>query len=533
MTPWSLRPYQQAQLRGISDTWKDHDRALIVAATGTGKTTTIAEVLRRRHQAGRGRALVLAHRLELVGQLVERVQLGGLDAEVESGASMAGLHEMLGAAPVVVGTIQTFRGRRLERWAPDAFGTVVVDEAHHCTSATYRAVLDRFSRAKVLGVTATPDRGDDVALGHVFPHLAHEYNLRQAITEGYLAPIRAMAVDTPSVDLSTVRTTRQEHGRDFSAEDLGKAMQGERQLHEVAIPIAEKRGDRQTIVFTPSVEIAHALAAVMAPYVGGPDNVAALDGSFDKPERKRILDLYKRGIVKVLINCALFTEGFDAPETACVAIARPTKSRALYAQMVGRGTRLALGKEDCLVLDLAPENARHSLVAPVDLFGGEPLPDDLLRQARQSMSGDDVLTVLKNAEARAKDRAAKAERNKRTGTMTASASYRTFQRDPFKELGVDGEVGEDRGPRATEKQLAAIVNAGLQLPKLPSRREAGRILDELTNRRRKGLCSIKQMRQLARRGLRTDLSFAEARAAMDALAANDWRMSAEIAERWG
>lgn len=531
--PWSLRPYQVAQLRAVAETWQTQDRALIVAATGTGKTTGIAEVLRRRHAAGRGRALVLAHRLELIEQLKERIELGGLRCEIESGEHVAGVHEMLGGAPVVVGTVQTFKGRRLERWPTNAFGTVVVDEAHHATSATYRAILDRFLGAKVLGVTATPDRGDEVAMGHVFPVLSHEYNLRTAISEGFLAPIRALSIDTPSIDLSSVRTTKQEHGRDLSAEDLGKAMHGEKQLHEMAAPIAAERGDRQTIVFTPSVEIAHELARVLGPYLGGSQFVAALDGSFAKPERKRILDLYRSGRVKVLVNCALFTEGFDAPETACVAIARPTKSRALYAQMVGRGTRLAPGKTDCLVLDLAPSNSRHQLVAPVDLFDGEELPEDLMRQARAAMAGDDVLKVLKNAEDRAKERAAAAERLKRSGHLTADVRYRKRLRDPFEELGVDGEVGEERGPRATERQLQAIQRSGLELPKTPSIREAGRIMDELTNRRRKGLCSIRQMRQLARFGLRTDLSFEVAKAAMSALEANDWRMSPDIAERFG
>lgn len=529
---WTLRPYQLEQLRGISRVWEQHQRALLVAATGTGKTTTIAEVLRRRHEAGRGRALVLAHRLELLQQLRERIESAGVGCELESGESIASLHTLMGGAPCVVGTIQTFKGRRLERWHPEAFGTVVVDEAHHSTSAGYRAVLDRFHKAKVLGVTATPDRGDEVAMGAVFPHLAHEYNLRRGISEGYLAPIRAMAVDTPSIDLSSVRVTRQEHGRDFSSDDLAKQMQGERQLHEVAVPIARERGSRQTIAFVPSVEIAHALAAVLGPYVGQ-GRVAALDGGSSKERRSEVLDAYKRGEIHVLVNCALFTEGFDAPETSCVAIARPTKSRALYAQMVGRGTRLAPGKSDCLVLDLAPSNARHSLAAPVDLFAGRPLPDDLMAEARAAMGGDDVMAALEKAEAKAKDRDLKALREGRSGRLLADVSYRVVKRDPFGELGIDGAVGDDRGPRATEAQLEAIGRSGLELPKVPSRREAGRILDELVSRRKRGLCTIRQMRQLARRGLRTDLTFEQAKQAMDALAAQDWRMTPEIAEAFG
>jgi superfamily II DNA or RNA helicase len=530
---WTLRPYQVEAIRAVRDAWQTQNRTLLVMATGTGKTTVFAEILKRRRIAGRGRALVLAHRLELIEQAADRIRLGGLDAEVESGDSVASTHEVMGGAPVVVATVQSLKGRRLARWPQDAFGTIIVDEAHHATAAGYRAVLDAFPGAKILGVTATPDRGDRLALGGVIDHLAYEYSLRDGIRDGYLSPIRALAVDTPSVDLSSVRTTKQEHGRDYSAEDLAKTMLGEEPLHEIAGPIARETEGRQTIVFVPSVEIAHELARVLAVYLGSPRLVAALDGSFATKDRKEILGRYRSGEVRVLVNCALFTEGFDAPETSCVAIARPTKSRALYAQMVGRGTRLAPGKADCLVLDLAPSNARHNLVAPVDLLAGKELPEDILAEARAAMSSDDVLQVVARAEERAAKRAEAAERMKATGHLTADVTYKKILRDPFAELSLVGEVGEESGPRATDRQVEVIKAAGLELPKMPSRGEAGRILDELTNRRRKGLCTIKQMRQLASRGLRTDLTFEEAGACMTALATNGWRMTPEIAEKWG
>ncbi len=530
---YTLRPYQVEALAAISTAWETRDRTMLVLATGLGKTTVFTEVLRRRRDQLGGRALVLAHRLELLDQAAARLGQAGLSAELESGGSRAVKHELLGGANVVVATMQTMRGKRLEEWRRDSFDTVIVDEAHHAVSAGYRAILDWFNKAKILGVTATPDRGDGIALGGVIDHLSYEYGLRRGIEEGYLAPLRVMSVDMPFIDMSKVRTTKQEHGRDLSAEDLGNAMKGKAELHKVAIPIARDAGDRKTLVFVPTVEIAHALAEVLSAYVGA-SKVASLDGTSDKGDRAEVLKAYQRGDVQFLVNCALFTEGFDAPETSCVAIARPTKSRALYTQMVGRGTRLAPGKTDCLILDLAPENARHSLVSPVDLLDGDPLPDDLAAAAKKAaMAGGDLLKLLAGAEEVAKKREAARKLDRERAHVVAEAAYRKRFRDPFAELGIDGQVGEDRGPRATTSMLEALEKCGIKLPVVPSRREASRMFEEIRRRRTSGLCTLKQSRLLQDKGLRGDLPFAEARNAIDALASNGWKVSPAIAEAWG
>lgn len=533
-TPWTLRPYQVEALRCISKAWVEgHSRTMLVLATGLGKTTCFAEVARRRTMAGRKPTLVLAHRIELVDQAAARLRAAGLGASVESGDREAFPFAMVDA-DCVVATVQTLRGKRLEKWPVDYFDTVVCDEAHHACAASYRAILDRFDGAMHLGVTATPDRGDAIAVGHVYPHLAYAYGIREGIAEGFLAPIRSLAIDTPSVDLSSVRTTKQEHGRDLSAEDLAAAMRGEEQLHELAVPIAREAGSRQTLVFVPSVEIAHALAEVLTPYIGQ-GRVKSLDGGTDKQTRGDVLAEYQAGAVQVLINCALFTEGFDAPATSCVAIARPTKSRALYAQMVGRGTRLALGKTDCLVLNLRPDVCAHSLVSPTDLFDGEDLPDDIAAEVAKAVErGEPVLQTIAKAEEAAREREAARQRERDRARIVADVHYRKYEQDPFSELGIDGPTArESGGPRLTEAQQHALERAGIPNPDRLSRREASKLLDEMTRRRQRGLCTIKQMRRLKKSGLRGDLTFDEAREALDALAANRWRVSAEIADRWG
>lgn len=533
-TPWSLRPYQVEALRAISQAWAEgHSRTMIVLATGTGKTTCFAEVARRRTMAGRRPTLVLAHRIELVDQAAARLRAAGLGVQVESGERVALPYPMTDG-DVVVATVQTLRGRRLEKWPPDYFGTVVCDEAHHAAAASYRAVLDRFEVAQHLGVTATPDRGDSIAIGHVYPHLAYEYGIRRGIEEGFLAPLRSMMIDTPSVDLSSVRTTRQEHGRDLSSEDLAAAMRGEAQLHEIAAPIAREAGDRQTLIFVPSVEIAHGLAEILSAYVGA-DRVRSCDGGTDKQTRADILAAYQAGDVQMLVNCALWTEGFDAPATSCVAIARPTKSRALYAQMVGRGTRIHPGKDECLLLNLVPENCGHTLIGPTDLFDGVDLPDDIAAEVlKAAANGEPVLQAIAKGEAVAAEQEERRQRDRERARIVADVAYRRVHVDPFAELDIAEPSARDRGgPRATQRQADVLGRAGFRDAERLSRREASTLLDELTRRRQRGLCTIKQMRALTKRGLRGDLTFDEARAAMDALAANQWRMTPDIAERWG
>lgn len=511
---------------------------MLVLATGLGKTTCFAEVLRRRRDAGRGRGLVLAHRIELVTQAQQRIEDAGLSVEVESGDRMAIRHAAMGGSDVVVATVQTLRGRRLSMWPADAFGTIVIDEAHHAAASGYRAVLDHFRGAKVLGVTATPDRGDGIAVGQVIPHLAYNYGIREGIRDGFLAPLRVEQIDTPSVDLGSVRVTKQEHGRDFSAEDLAKQIRTEAALHEIAGPLTAKASGRKTLVFCPSVDTAHELARVLSAYAtkeGLGDVVRSLDGETDRETREATIAGYKRGEVRILVNCALFTEGFDAPDTSCIAIARPTRSRALWAQMVGRGTRLAEGKADCLVLDFAPENARHSLVSPVDLMAGDDLPEDIRASIQRAIQeGDDVLRAISRGEEVAARREAERARDRARANLVADVRYRTRRRDPFEELGIDGAIGTMRGPRATERQREALARAGIELgEREASIREASNLLDEISRRRKDGLCSLKQARALTKYGLRGDLTFADAREALDALAANGWRMSPEMAERWG
>lgn len=521
-----LRPYQVAARDSVYREWADVRSTLLVLATGTGKTFCAGEILRER--ASHGRILWLAHRSELLDQardtLEDRI---GLACELEKAGNFARRDSgLFGASPVVVASVQTLRGARLEKWPREAFSTIVVDEAHHAAASTYRDILSHFARAKVLGLTATPDRGDGLALAPIFDSVAYEYGIREAIGEGYLCPIVQRSVLCDDLDLSDVRTI----AGDLDQGALERKLSVEAVLHQVAAPLVELAGTRQTVVFCAGVAQAHALVEVLGGYTD-PRRVAAIDGTTPDEVRQDRLARYASGEIQYIANCAVLTEGWDAPRTACVAVARPTKSRALYTQMLGRGTRIAPGKADCLVLDFVGNAGRHSLVTPIDVLAGRELPPEVRARAEQLASTKPSDEALAQAELEAVERAKRdEERRLREARIKAQVAYRAQTVDPF---GGDFSTRE-AGPRCTVKQADYLRALGVDVAKYtPSRREAATFLDRIAERRRKGLCSYKQAKVLIRAGLSPDLSFGEARQAIDALAAGGWRATPDMVRRWG
>lgn len=511
----TLRGYQIEARDNVLEKWAAGSRSLLlVMATGCGKTYTAGEILRRR--ADHGRILWLAHRGELLEQAAATMSGRiGLECELEKAEARANVDgDLWGACPVVVASVQTLRGRRLRRWPRDAFATIVVDEAHHAAAKGYRKILEHFADSKVLGLTATPDRGDGVGLGAVFDEVAFEYGIRRAIAEGFLCPIVQKAVDVADLDLSDIRTV----AGDLAAGELEERMKADAVLHQIAAPLVREAGDRPTVVFTAGVAQAHALVDVLAGYLPSPDLVAAIDGGTPEEIRRERLERYQTGDLQILVNCAVLTEGFDAPRTACVAMARPTKSRSLYAQCIGRGTRLAEGKTDCLVLDFVGNAGRHRLVSPLDVLAGRPLPPDVEERAKQlAADGKPSDEALEQAEREAVERERRAEeRRRREAKIKADVAYRARQVDPF------GVFAGDDGPRASPKQLEVLRAMGVK--GTPSRREAAKFLDEVTRRRREGLCTYKQARLLAKFGLPSDMPFALAKRTIDAIAGNGWNV---------
>lgn len=519
-----LRDYQHAAIASILDAWQAHRSTLLVAATGVGKSTIFAEVARMRRPAGP--VLVVAHREELITQAARRIEeQTGLRVAIEKAEQSAQMFGLYGPPDVVVASVQTLaNARRLAKLTVCPFGTIIIDEAHHAVARTYRAIVDAFPDAKVLGVTATPDRSDRVGMHNVFSAVAFEYGIRQAIADGWLCPILQKRLTIESLDLSHVRS----RAGDLAPGDLELAMTHDRVLHEIAGPLVELSGRRPTIVFTPGVNFAHALVEVLAGYTQA--GAAAIDGSTPAAERKAILDAYARGETQYIVNCQVLTEGFDAPHTACVAVARPTKSRALYAQMIGRGTRTAPGKSDLLVLDYRDNALRHSLVGPLDVLAGEEVPSDVAERIERERDTegyasellDSIETAVAEERAAEKLRAEEEARQKRA-RIAAQARYAAEDVDPFRTF---SEPAPDvTGWRATERQLAALERFGVARADY-SAQQASQLLGGLFDRSRKGLASWKQSRWLIRHGYSPDVTRAEASAIMDAWARNGWRRPA-------
>lgn len=365
----TLRPYQEACISAVEELErKGVRRSLVVKATGTGKTVTFAEMARRQAECiGHGaRVLVIAHRSELLKQARNKIRQNAPGAAV--GMVKAARNEV--AAPFVVASIQTLM--RPERMASYlAYGRpdlVVVDEAHHAGAQSYVEVLRALGAYApdgplVVGFTATPNPKDR-DLARVFPEVAFNYPMDQAVEEGYLVDVVGLRVEMEDVDLSDVRRSQ----GDYQAADLGQAMEDGHSHQVVAQAYAEHAAGRRAICFTPLVRNAHLTAdAVRAAGF----RAVAISGATPEDEREHVYRQLREGELDMVCNAMLLTEGFDEPSVDCVIIARPTQSRGLYVQMVGRGTRLCepTGKQDCLVLDLMAATKRHSLVHLGALLG--------------------------------------------------------------------------------------------------------------------------------------------------------------------
>jgi superfamily II DNA or RNA helicase len=515
LKPPALRRYQHEAIAAARTSLLSHRSTLIVAATGTGKTVTFAELTRLEVSHG-GKVLIIVHRDELIRQAAKKCEAIGLWPDVEKGKQRA---NTLGK--LVIASVQSLRGARLLRWARTHFTLIIVDEAHHATATGYRGVLDHFDHAKIVGVTATPDRTDGVGLGDVFQCVAYRYEIRQAIDEGYLVPITARRIVVDSVDLSSVAT----RGGDFAQDQLSAVMAQETALRGVVVPLLELATDRQTIGFCVDVAHAHAVTDMLNRY--RPGCARAVSGKTEDGERESMLAAHAGGEFQFLLNCDVLVEGYDSPTVACVAMIRPTKSRSRFVQCGGRGLRPSPGKVDCLILDFTGTASKHRLVGPVDCLVGRELDDDIRDEIDRKLSSAQLPldAVLDHA-------TSEVERRRASMKITAIVRYHAEHIDPF-----IGEEDRSKMPPwstaweqepASQRQLEALDRMGLTISKLPpsfSRADAWRLLCRINPRVDAGLCSYKMARKLASAGVLDTLTLTHGRARelMAMLSAGGWK----------
>lgn len=516
-----LRPYQAEAVAAVESEWKEgRERTLLVLPTGCGKTVVFANVAKRVVDSG-GRVLVLAHRGELLDQAAEKIMAAtGLGCSVEK-ADRTGEGEWF---RVTVGSVQSMmRESRLRRFPHDFYDAIVIDEAHHAVSSSYRAVLDWFPGARVLGVTATPNRADKASLGEVFESVAYEYTLPAAIRDGYLCPIRAQTVPL-QIDLSAVRQS----AGDFSAGDLGTAL--DPYLYRIADEmLAAGCLERRTVVFLPLVATSRKFRAILEA-----KGFRAAEVNGESEDRAEVLADFDAGRYQVLCNSMLLTEGWDCPAVDCVIVLRPTRSNSLYQQMVGRGTRLSpeTGKAELLLLDFLWHTERHDLCRPAHLVAGTPEVADAMTERLAAAAGlpEDLGEVERQASA---DVVAQREE----ALQKELKEMRTRRRKLVDPLQYEMSIGAadlagyvpslpwEMAP-ATDKQRAALEKAGIFADEVECAGKASLILDKLSKRRAEGLATPRQIRFLEGRGFLHvgEWTFEAASSMVGRISSNKWRV---------
>lgn len=516
-----LRPYQDKAVKSILSEWANGvEKTLLVLPTGCGKTVVFSKVIEERVKQG-DRVLVLAHRGELLEQAADKLEkVSGLKCAVEK-AEQTSIDSWY---RVVVGSVQTLtRNKRLHQFENDHFDTIVIDEAHHCISDSYQKVLNYFDSAKVLGVTATPDRGDMKNLGSYFESLAYEYTLPKAIKESYLSPIKALTLPL-EMDISNVG----QQAGDFKNSDLGNAL--DPYLESIAGEMQKYCKDRKTVVFLPLVATSKKFTEIL-----NSKGLSACEVNGSSEDREQVLQDFENDKYKVLCNSMLLTEGWDCPSVDCVVVLRPTKVRSLYSQMVGRGTRLSPGKDHLLLLDFLWHTEKRELCHPASLIASDEL---VAKKMTEKIEEAGVAIDLEEI----KEEAEKDAINEREIALAEKLKEMRHRKrklvDPLQfEMSINAEdlagyvpsFGWEMGP-ASEKQIKALEKFGIFPDEIDNAGKAKLLLDRLNTRKENGLSTPKQIRFLESRGFKKvgTWDFNNARRLIDRIAGNGWKIPKDI-----
>lgn len=518
-----LRPYQKEAEEAVFEQWESGTRrTLLVLPTGCGKTIVFAKITEECVRRG-DRVLILAHRGELLEQAADKIyKATGLGCAVEKAEDSCKGSWFR----IVVGSVQTLmREKRLGTFPADYFQTIIIDEAHHCISDSYQRVLQHFEGAQVLGVTATPDRGDMRNLGTYFESLAYEYTLPKAIKEGYLTPIKALTLPL-KIDMSSVGI----QAGDFKASDIGTAL--DPYLQGIAEEMRNYCLDKKTVVFLPLVKTSQKFKEIL-----NRNGFHAAEVNGESQDRAEILEAFEKGQYNVLCNSMLLTEGWDCPSVDCVVVLRPTKVRSLYCQMVGRGTRLSPGKEH-LLLDFLWHTERHELCHPASLICQD---EEVAKQMTRNIEAAGCPVDIEAAEKEAAEDVV-AQREEALAKQLEEMKRRKKKLvDPLQfEMSIQAEdlsgyvpaFGWEMAP-ASEKQKQTLEKLGILPDQIDNAGKAAKILDRLDKRRQEGLTTPKQIRFLEGRGFEHvgTWSFEAAKKLIDRIAANGWRVPAAIHPR--
>jgi superfamily II DNA or RNA helicase len=529
-----MRPYQRNAVDALkSDFRKGVGSAIVVMPTGTGKTVVFSHAPVELQSK---RTLVLAHRDSLIRQAAAKIYaVTGIMPEIEKAGERATVSRKRINNPTVVASVQTLcKPERLERFPQGEFDCVIIDEAHraHQAAKTYSRIVDRFREsARIIGFTATPDRHDRIVTigeGKFFERCAFEYLLPDAIFDAYLVPIKQKFIKVKGLSWKSVRMVR----GDFDPKQIDEIVNQDSRLHAMSSPACELIEDGQSIVFCNSVAHATAINRVMSTYgrnSGAPfgsfrEYCASISGRDETEVVDEVTKSFLSRRLQNLINCDLFTEGFDHDSIKSVVIMRPTKSRVKYAQMVGRGTRIlsslnidqyakvserrdaieASDKPYCSVIDFVGSGRELDLsmsVADILSKNKNPNPRVMNRVKKAVMDGDD--RDIEEIEAEM-ERIEEQKRLRELYSWVAAdkVSYEVEEIDPFR-------LAEELASPSQRKVLDA---AGVEYDTMITKRQAGQRIAKI--RGRPGSIEPYQIGILIRSGWRAEearsLSFNEA-----------------------
>lgn len=500
--PPNPRYYQDDAYHSVFKHLSLHRSTLVVFATALGKTQLFSMVARD----WGGDVLVLVHRDELLHQARRRLELlTGERVEVEKAEYRSY------RARIVVGSVQSLTSAmRLKRLGKDRFSLIVADEAHHSVSPSWRRVFDFFCHSKVLGVTATPDRLDNSALGKVFDSTAYVMDILEGIDQGWLTPIDAHSV-TLDYDASDLKKI----AGDISATQLEEKLLGV--CNAIVDDVIRNAPGMQGILFFPGVKSAQYAAARFNSKLAG--SAICIHEKTDKNLRREMVDDFRAGKYLYLTNAEIATEGFDAPEVRLIGIARLTMSRLLYTQMVGRGLRAASSaqvdafpgrhqsserlasiawsaKPTCMIRDYVGVGSRHTLCTPHDILGGSYSVAERKRASRiaKEISGGDPREHLERAR----------KELKKIASVQQTTTQHAVPYDPFQVFHLrtpdDDPIMKKGFSPPTQKQLAVLRKAGIPESEISemnlSKRSATRLITNIMIRLDKKLADYGQLRAL-------------------------------------
>lgn len=538
-----LRDFQMHCCEAVYNAWESCTSTVAVLPTGCGKTITCAEIIQERFvQYPLQQILFVAHREELIYQAKEKIQAHtGLDCGIEMADQRVDVGYRDGILPrdqVVITTVQTQTAGgdglgRMSRFNPYHFSTLILDEVHHGTSDSWQRMINYYRTnpdLKILGLTATPERADKAALGQIIDTVAYHYEILDAIHDGWLVPIKQQMVTVQNLDFSGVKTT----AGDLNGKELSAILETERNLHEIASPTIDILGrSKRALIFTASVPQARALTDILNRHRSG--MAACADAKTDKEIRRQTIRDYENGTTQVLVNCGLWTEGFDSPATEVVVLAAPTKSKTKYCQQIGRGTRPLPGvvdgpatpedrkaaiasssKKECLVVDFVGNSGRHKLISCSDILGGkypEEVVESVIRKARKSGKPINIDEELEKEieESKRKSREQELRDAARKAKIKADADYRSTTIDPFDAF--DLSPAETRtwhmGKTLSEKQKSVLLKNGLD-PDMYTYAQGQQLINEIFSRYREGICTLKMAKVLKKHGFDPRMTMAEA-----------------------